>query len=565
MIDRDIAARVAAYRGNPQALMQEYQQSQSLIDLLALQKIKSEKEAAMRDMQLKMAQAGKPPTIAAQREQEVMAMTKDELLSQQGGLLKQQQQAQQNALQELAAAKNPAAGVPTLPTQNVMPEQAMAAGGIVAFSEGGAEWDKINRDYSRGQSFREDERYKILADELREAQQRMAAGDPRAAADVEALRRDMRRMRPKTDPNAGIGSLIPAAQATNVPPAKLPPGVTAMPMNDAEIADIKQKQAAAANVPPAKLPPGVTGLQMTDAEIADIKRKQAAAASTSGAPQSGIASVVPPEFQDLSEAYTNSATEGLDVNPDKEALDRQNEYNLAVGLPMKQQITEARGRLDESQKRQAEIEKAQRRRAFFDSLAGAGGASFQQTLGGVGRNLSAAQTRAEQAELQRIKERDVALQGLGEAGVKLGAEQFALGQSAREKAQERQGKARTEAGLGVRGALTAQTNRDIAEAQRDANAIQNEQMRQNRVEVLRGQTLRGSIELKSLFAQREQLSGMAAMGAKLTPAQQKELTTIDKKIQLTTDEINSRFDDMLTSPNAGTKGGIGAFKVERIK
>ena len=67
MIDRDIAARVAAYRGNPEALMQQYQQSQNLLDLLALQKIKSEKEAAMRDMQLKMAQSGKPPTIAQQR------------------------------------------------------------------------------------------------------------------------------------------------------------------------------------------------------------------------------------------------------------------------------------------------------------------------------------------------------------------------------------------------------------------------------------------------------------------------------------------------------------------
>jgi hypothetical protein len=233
---------------------------------------------------------------------------------------------------------------------------------------------------------------------------------------------------------------------------------------------------------------------------------------------------------------------------------------------MEAQITAARGRLDESQKRQAEIEKAQRRRAFFDSLAGASGATFQQTLGGVSRSLSAAQTRAEQAELQRIKERDAALQNLGEAGVKLGGERFALGQSIRKEARDRQDKARTEAGLGVGRALSAQTSRDIADAQREANVIQNEQLRQSRVETLRGQTLRGSIELKSLFAQREQLSGMAAMGVKLTPAQQQELTAIDKKIQLTTDEINSRFDDMLTSRNAPVpKGGTDAFKVERIQ
>ena len=619
MIDRDIAARVAAYRGNPQALMQEYQQSQSLIDLLALQKIKSEKEAAIRDMQLKMARSGKPPTIADQREQEVMSMTKDELLNQQSGLLEQQQQAQQSAIQELAAAKNPAAGVPTLPTPNVMPEQAMAAGGIVAFKEGGAEWDKVNRDYARDKPYREAESLRYLKEELRDAQQRLEAGDPRAAEDIEALRREIRSKQPKTGANkSGIGSLIPEAQA-----ATLPPGVAAVPMTDAEIADIKAKQAAAIAAsapvqdeaiydpmtgvkisgpdpkpatrvikpgekyepnllrdilqgrpqtapPPAAPAPAAPAPAPADNQQADIEKiltqvNQEAAAPTSNAPQ-GIASVVPHEFQDLTTAYTKSAAQGLDVDPEKEARDRQNEYNLAVGLPMEAQITAARGRLDESQKRQAEIEKAQRRRAFFDSLAGASGATFQQTLGGVSRSLSAAQTRAEQAELQRIKERDAALQNLGEAGVKLGGERFALGQSIRKEARDRQDKARTEAGLGVGRALSAQTSRDIADAQREANVIQNEQLRQSRVETLRGQTLRGSIELKSLFAQREQLSGMAAMGVKLTPAQQQELTAIDKKIQLTTDEINSRFDDMLTSRNAPVpKGGTDAFKVERIQ
>ena len=38
--------RVAAYRGNPAPLQQRYQMSQDLLDLLALQKIKSEKDAA---------------------------------------------------------------------------------------------------------------------------------------------------------------------------------------------------------------------------------------------------------------------------------------------------------------------------------------------------------------------------------------------------------------------------------------------------------------------------------------------------------------------------------------
>lgn len=606
MIDRDIAARVAAYRGNPEALMQQYQQSQNLLDLLALQKIKSEKEAAMRDMQLKMAQSGKPPTIAQQREQEVLAMTKDELLKQQRGLLDRKQQAQQEAIQELAAARNPAAGVPTLPTPDVMPEQAMAAGGIVAFAEGGAEWDKVNRDYAKGQSKRDEERFRILSEELRDARRRMEAGDPRAAGDVAALQRDMRRMRPAADPNAGIGALIPAAQAAEPKPttqarrtapaeeeaiydpmtgvqisgpAPKPSGRVLQPGEKYEpnlIRDIFQGRPKVAPQAPATPPvvevsggaaPAAAPEQNVIGDIIAQAQARGAQPTPEAAPAAqGVASLIPAEFKDLTDAYLKSTVQGLDVDPEEEDRKRRIEYYQGVGLPMEREMQAARDRLTEYQKRQEEIAKEQRRRAFFDALAGAGGATFQQTLGGIGRDISAAQTRAEQAELQRIKDRNLALQGLSDADVKLREAIFGKGEAARTAAEGRQEKARTEAGRGVQVALTAQTSRDIAEAQRETNAIQNEQLRQNRIETLRRQTLTGSIELKSLFSQREQLSNMAALGAKLTPAQQQELQTIDKKIQLVTDEINSRFDDMLTSRGAPvTTGGAGAFKVERIQ
>lgn len=608
MIDRDIAARVAAYRGNPEALMQQYQQSQNLLDLLALQKIKSEKEAAMRDMQLKMAQSGKPPTIAQQREQEVLAMTKDELLKQQRGLLDRKQQAQQEAIQELAAARNPAAGVPTLPTPDVMPEQAMAAGGIVSFADGGAEWNKVNREYARGQSGRDEERYRILAEELREAQRKADAGDQRAAQEVQMLQREMRRMRPATDPNAGIGALIPTVQAAEPKPITQARRATPVeeeaiydPMTGVQISGPAPKPAGRVLQPGEKYEPNllrdifqgrpkVAAQKPTAAPVVEVSGgaapsaapeqdvigdiiAQAQAQRAQPAPEAppiqapqGVASLVPKEFQNLMDTYIGSTIQGVDIDPEEEARKRRIEYYQSVGLPAEREMDAARGRLTEFQKRQEEIEKAQRRRAFFDALAGAGGATWQQTLGGIGRDISAAQTRAEQAELQRIKDRDLALQGLAEAGVKLRGETFGKGEAARKEAEARLEKARTEAGLGVGRVLSAQTSRDIAEAQREANAIQNEQLRQNRIETLRRQTLTGSIELKSLFAQREQLSNMAALGAKLTPAQQQELQTIDKKIQLVTDEINSRFDDMLTSRGAPvTTGGTGAFKVERIQ
>lgn len=611
MIDRDIAARVAAFRGNPEALMQQYQQSQNLLDLLALQKIKSEKEAAMRDMQLKMAQSGKPPTIAQQREQEVLSMTKDELLQQQRGLLDRKQQAQQEAIQELAAARNPAAGVPTLPTPDVMPEQAMAAGGIVTFSDGGAEWEKVNRDYARGQGRREEERFRILAEELRAAQRKADAGDARAAQDVTMLQRELRRIKPAPSADAGIGALLPAAQAAEPKPTTQvrraapveeavydpmtgvqisgPSRATESPMAQMSAPEVlativdpgyrpyrppqQAKPQAAPTMPRVDVSGGATADQAADIQaresgdpIGDIIAQAQAQRAQAATPAAGIVSVVPPEFKDLTGSYTKSVMGALGVNPEEVARAREAEFTEAVGLPTEREMEAARTRLGEFQKRQEEIAKAQRRRAFFDALAGAGGATFEQTLGGISRDVSAAQTRAEQEELDRLRARDVALQGLAEAGIKLRGETLTRRTTGRKEAEERGDKARTEAGLGVRGALTAQTSRDIAEAQRDANSIQNEGLRQNRIETLRRQTLTGSIELKSLFAQREQLSNMAALGAKLTPAQQQELQTIDKKIQLITDEINSRFDDMLTSRGAPvTTGGSGAFKVERIQ
>ncbi|NBW13292.1 MAG: hypothetical protein EBR82_35320, partial [Caulobacteraceae bacterium] len=134
MIDQQVASRVAAYRGNPQALQQRYAISQELIDLLALQKIKSEKEAAARDMQLKMAQqqaanGEAPATVAEQREKEVMDLTKQELVSQRADLLKQQQNERQQNLNRLMGGIANAPGA-----QTAAQPQAMAAGGIVAFA-----------------------------------------------------------------------------------------------------------------------------------------------------------------------------------------------------------------------------------------------------------------------------------------------------------------------------------------------------------------------------------------------------------------------------------------------
>lgn len=136
-IDAQVSDRVDAYRGQPQQLMQMYQQNKELVDLLALQKLKSEKEAAKRQIEMQMQQ--QPGTVAQQREQEVMQMTKDELAKQTQGVLQRKQQQQQVNIQR--AAKG---GIGALAQNRPAPAPAqgptpmMASGGIVAFQPGGS-------------------------------------------------------------------------------------------------------------------------------------------------------------------------------------------------------------------------------------------------------------------------------------------------------------------------------------------------------------------------------------------------------------------------------------------
>jgi hypothetical protein len=109
-----------AYQSNPQALQQRYQQNKQLTDLLALQQLKTEKEAAARDIQLKMQQ--NPQTIAQQREQQVLGLIKQEqgrnlgeVTKQVGGVLGQRQKESMQRRKQMG----------------------MAQGGIVGFFEGG--------------------------------------------------------------------------------------------------------------------------------------------------------------------------------------------------------------------------------------------------------------------------------------------------------------------------------------------------------------------------------------------------------------------------------------------
>jgi len=183
-IDQEIQRKVDAYRSNPAALQQRYQQNQQLIDLLALQKLKSEKDAAAKEMQMQM--ASDPQTIKQQRERELLDRTKQDMVQQQAGIMQMAQQRQQKNMQQVAkqGAASPQQvqqvqrGLGSLAGQ-VRPQIArMAAGGIVAFQEGGGITQEMIEAYRRqgGQGRRA--RASMTDDEIRAVlQARMGGGE----------------------------------------------------------------------------------------------------------------------------------------------------------------------------------------------------------------------------------------------------------------------------------------------------------------------------------------------------------------------------------------------------
>ena len=126
-IDSQIQGAMMSAGNNPQALQQRYQQSRSLVDLLALQKLKSEKEAAARDIQMKMQQ--QPQTIVEQREQELMGATRQELMQKMAPTI--QRTGQESAQR---AAQQGQTGI----ASQAPPQMGMKEGGLVpGYAEGG--------------------------------------------------------------------------------------------------------------------------------------------------------------------------------------------------------------------------------------------------------------------------------------------------------------------------------------------------------------------------------------------------------------------------------------------
>ena len=130
-IDSQINDRMQTYSGNPQALQQRYAQTQELVDLLALQKMKNDRAAATSAVQGAM--QTDTSTYKGQLEQEAMQGARSDVMRSMGPGIQQQGQ-RMAQMQNRAAVGMPTTGLPAQPAPNM---RGMAMGGIVGYQQGG--------------------------------------------------------------------------------------------------------------------------------------------------------------------------------------------------------------------------------------------------------------------------------------------------------------------------------------------------------------------------------------------------------------------------------------------
>lgn len=198
-IDSQVQQRMDQFRGRPQDLMQQYQMSRELIDLLALQKLKSEKDAAARSMMMQMQQ--NPQTIAAQREAELMGRTQQEVAQQVGGIAQLAEARKQQNLQRMASGAQP----PVRMAQGGIARFAGPDGSYVSSEAGETSFERWQREAA--------DRRARMADTMRRAGPRFA--DPAASGAAQRVRDFF--TAPATEYDIRYGATEPPPETTTTP------------------------------------------------------------------------------------------------------------------------------------------------------------------------------------------------------------------------------------------------------------------------------------------------------------------------------------------------------------
>lgn len=579
MIDQEVASRVQEFKGKPQALQEQYAASQQLIDLLALQKIKSMQDAAARQMQLQMAQqqaanGEASSTIAEQREKEVMDMTKQELAQQRGELAQQQGVEQKEAMQKLMGGIASAEGA-----ASAMEPKAMAAGGIVAFKEGdGVKDERYKR--KEGESF-EDFRARILALDQADTQARLKQerdetergrlmelekrGGSAIPANAFGIKRDL-----------GIASLAPTAP--QMPQAQQAPR---LPVSEAQAT--MQAGPQAAMPPPAPRP-----MAPPPPQVAQKPPMPAAPAALPKPQEQGLGGLQmgPPE-DTLQNALRRQSIAGMNIDPRARQLEEEARIEGRLKL-----TPEQRGVFDEGiagLKKFYEQDfdpEMQRREGIKRYLLGMGGRSMGEFAGGAetAMNYDTAQKNQQRARFNEMQKSREGLIGLDrgavtggiEGGYKAadqagqtqrtaltsGANVYGTETQSKDNAAQREAKATQDAAQNEIERLKIGAQNAATAAQRDANDFAK---LSGHLSTITNNRAKAEQAVIKAFQKDAQAIEMALMGNPKDKEALANKAALQLRIEAEVDKTTKPFDLLASSIQAklygGGQGGLGGFTV----
>jgi len=225
-IDQQVQQAQLSAGNDPQKLAQQYSESRDLIQLLAMQKLKSEKEAAAKEMQMQMQTQDK--TIIEQREEELMGLTQQEVMAKLGP-----------GMQQAGQASMPPQGMPPQGPPQGPPPNGFARGGIVSYAYGG----DVSSDGATGAS-------SITSANIEETLRKQIRAALAAGATVEQLRNHLKD-RPQ------LQSIITEEAASNSTTPPAPEGIASIYQDDQMMGmPVGPEQGA----PPPSAPEGIAAL-----------------------------------------------------------------------------------------------------------------------------------------------------------------------------------------------------------------------------------------------------------------------------------------------------------------
>jgi len=552
--------RVSAYQGDTKPLEQRYAMSQDLLDLLALQKIKSQKDAAARQMQLQMAQQNAQDgqanmTVAQQREQEVSELTKNELAQQRGDTAQKQAGDQQAAMQKMMS------GIATAPGAGAAAQPKMfASGGIVGYA--GPEGSMV-----------EDPRRKRLDGETpAEYSRRMLELDLQISKERTASRDSAREAERQQMLAERGGAAIPPSRLFDRKPLDLPGApATARPTSPGTSASVSEAQATAAAGPQAAVPPPAPSVVKAPPVAPVAAKPPMPGAAPAGPAAAGPAAPAAPATPGFDERVKKASITAAELDYMKQGRDEEARVEKRMALTPEQRAVYEEGiaGLQGMYKEQYDPERL-RREGLKRALIGAGGRRYGELAGAAeaGMNYDDKMRAAKLKEFGDVQGARTGLIGIDRANVKAGIDSGAA-VSKEGAITQRQGIASAANVYGTDvGSRDKALDRDIEKlkigAQNAATAAAREGLSFEKARTVYSATVGRVQELERRldddFSKQNGMLLMAEQSGKIDAAQKNQLDIAKTQLQIQKAKIRKEMEPVLQS--ARQKLGVSDLTAE---